>query len=160
MSKKLAGFVAVHDDDGKAHLFGPDDNVPAWAVKKITNPNAWEAGETPASEETPQTKSAPKASAKEKPAKGKGKAATAAPAASSTEDSGTGDEDEETEESDTGEGDGTASEEAVEIPPQGGPKATVDAWTEYAKAVGFEIEGEPTRKEIIEALDAAGVATK
>lgn len=46
MAKKLAYYVHVDDDQGEPHTFGPDDKVPGWAVKKITNPSAWadEAG--------------------------------------------------------------------------------------------------------------------
>lgn len=38
---RLATYVHVHKD-GSAHLFGPDDEVPAWAAVLITNPLAWD----------------------------------------------------------------------------------------------------------------------
>lgn len=38
---KLAGYVTVHDDDGISFTFGPGDDVPGWAVDKISNPNVW-----------------------------------------------------------------------------------------------------------------------
>lgn len=38
----LAANVHVTDDKGAAHVFGPADDVPAWAVELITNPKAWE----------------------------------------------------------------------------------------------------------------------
>ncbi|MEV0247962.1 hypothetical protein AB0H76_15320 [Nocardia sp. NPDC050712] len=41
MSRKLATYVHVPDADGEYHVFGPDDDVPAWAVKAITNPGVW-----------------------------------------------------------------------------------------------------------------------
>lgn len=41
MAAKLAGFVHVEDADGAPHVFGPTDEVPAWAQKAITNPAAW-----------------------------------------------------------------------------------------------------------------------
>lgn len=43
----LAKYVAVRDDDGIVHSFGPPDgdNIPAWAKKQITNPKVWEGGE-------------------------------------------------------------------------------------------------------------------
>lgn len=103
---KLSTFVHVSDDEGVVHAFGPADNVPAWAVKKITNRLVWVEGEggTPEPvEETPVEAS---------------------------------------------------------IPPKGGPKATVEAWTSYATAHGVEIEGEATRKQIIEFLDAEGIPTE
>ncbi len=48
---KLATYVHVADKSGKMHVFGPDDEVPDWAVRKITNPRAWEGGEAPVAEE-------------------------------------------------------------------------------------------------------------
>lgn len=44
--RKLAYTVSVQDDDGDMHSFGPSDTVPAWAQKAITNPGAWEDGES------------------------------------------------------------------------------------------------------------------
>lgn len=41
----LVAYVAVRDDDGIVHSFGPGDDVPGWAKPKITNPKVWEGGE-------------------------------------------------------------------------------------------------------------------
>jgi hypothetical protein len=41
VSKKLASTVHVADADGVVQVFGPGDDVPAWAEKAITNPKAW-----------------------------------------------------------------------------------------------------------------------
>ncbi|WP_280389307.1 Ish1 domain-containing protein [Nocardia wallacei] len=50
---RLRTFVHVHGEDGP-HVFGPDDNVPAWAVKAITNPGVWaEEPEAATSTEAP-----------------------------------------------------------------------------------------------------------
>jgi hypothetical protein len=38
---RLRNFVHVLDSEDKAHTFGPDSDVPSWAVEKITNPKAW-----------------------------------------------------------------------------------------------------------------------
>ena len=46
---KLNTYVHVHDKDGISHAFGPDDTVPAWAEKAITNPDVW--AEAPAEDE-------------------------------------------------------------------------------------------------------------
>lgn len=105
--KKLSTFVHVTDGDGQSHQFGPDDTVPGWAAKRITNPLAW-SGEDGTSE--PE--------------------------------------------------EGPSEEGTVPIPPRDGPKATAEAWAAYAKAKGFEIEGDATRKEIIEALEADGIPTE
>lgn len=56
MPKKLNTFVHVveRDDDGtqtNAGTFGPDDKVPAWAQKAITNPDVWADGDDDSSEE-------------------------------------------------------------------------------------------------------------
>ena len=41
MGRRLAGFVHVTAPDGGAAVFGPDDELPAWASKAITNEKAW-----------------------------------------------------------------------------------------------------------------------
>lgn len=42
MARKLAGYVHVTDPDtGASAVFGPGDDVPAWAEQVITNPKAW-----------------------------------------------------------------------------------------------------------------------
>lgn len=33
--------VHVTDENGRAHVFGPADEVPEWAQALITNPKAW-----------------------------------------------------------------------------------------------------------------------
>lgn len=38
---RLATFVHVHGKDGTSQVFGPDDEVPKWALAQITNPKAW-----------------------------------------------------------------------------------------------------------------------
>lgn len=45
-ARELAFTVVVHDDKGAPHVFvrGATD-VPAWAAKKITNPDAWVGGD-------------------------------------------------------------------------------------------------------------------
>ena len=47
---KLNTYVHVHDKDGISHAFGPDDTVPAWAEKAITNPDVWAEAPTGADE--------------------------------------------------------------------------------------------------------------
>lgn len=54
---KLAYYVHVEDDKGEPHVFGPDDDVPAWAVKKITNDSAWADGKAPKSDSAKSEKS-------------------------------------------------------------------------------------------------------
>ena len=38
----LITHVAVQDDDGVTHSFGPGQDVPEWAAKQITNPKVWD----------------------------------------------------------------------------------------------------------------------
>jgi hypothetical protein len=38
---KLQYHVHVEDEHGEVHVFGPEDDVPGWARKKITNRSAW-----------------------------------------------------------------------------------------------------------------------
>lgn len=39
--RQLAAYVHLNDEAGRVHTFGPGDEVPSWAAKKITNPKAW-----------------------------------------------------------------------------------------------------------------------
>lgn len=71
---KLATFVHVTDDKGASHVFGPADEVPAWAASKITNPKAW--AEAPPSanrlaDPAPVTAPVKKVAAKRTPARRK-----------------------------------------------------------------------------------------
>lgn len=54
----LATNVHVTDADGVSHVFGPADEVPAWAAERITNPKAW--AEPPA-QNVSRSEPAPKA---------------------------------------------------------------------------------------------------
>lgn len=55
MGRRLAGFVHVTAPDGGAAVFGPDDELPAWASKAITNEKAW--AEESGSDEEPVERS-------------------------------------------------------------------------------------------------------
>ena len=41
VAKKLRTYVHLQDSNGDKIVFGPDDKVPAWAAKQITNPKCW-----------------------------------------------------------------------------------------------------------------------
>ncbi|WBB73241.1 hypothetical protein O7602_26735 [Micromonospora sp. WMMD1128] len=55
---RLATYVHVADEHDQMHVFGPDSAVPAWAAKKITNPDAWVGGKVPSAIEEPQEEAA------------------------------------------------------------------------------------------------------
>lgn len=55
MAKRLTSHVHVADEDGNTHVFGPDDKLPAWASKAITNKAAYEEDDEP--DEAPIVKS-------------------------------------------------------------------------------------------------------
>lgn len=53
MAKRtLNTYVTVHERDdkgrvvGESRTFGPDDDLPDWAIKSITNPDVWADGGT------------------------------------------------------------------------------------------------------------------
>jgi hypothetical protein len=46
----LISFVHVTDKKGQTFVFGPGDDVPAWAQKLITNEKAWDEAPTTAPE--------------------------------------------------------------------------------------------------------------
>ncbi len=51
MAKKLTTNVTVHNPEtGESRTFGPDDDVPAWATKLITNENVYK---TPDEDQAP-----------------------------------------------------------------------------------------------------------
>jgi hypothetical protein len=55
----LATNVHVTDADGVAHVFGPADEVPEWAVELITNPKAWAVPPSARGLADPEPKPAP-----------------------------------------------------------------------------------------------------
>lgn len=71
MARKLNTYVHAHavDKDGnvQSQQFGPDDEVPSWARKAITNPDVWDGEDDEESEE-----SAESAAVKQPPRKGPG----------------------------------------------------------------------------------------
>lgn len=65
---RLNTFVHVRDEHGHTHVFGPDENVPAWAEEAITNPKVW--AEAPAGD--PRAAEPKGSLADEPPRSGKG----------------------------------------------------------------------------------------
>ena len=57
MARKLNTFVHVVEMDdngnqtGRSQTFGPDDTVPGWARKAISNPDVWAEGDDDSDEE-------------------------------------------------------------------------------------------------------------
>lgn len=49
---------------------------------------------------------------------------------------------------------------AVKIPPKAGRGSSAKAWSEYAAANGFEVDGDATASEIREALHEQGIPTE
>jgi hypothetical protein len=41
MARRLAAFVTVYDEHRSPKSFGPNDELPAWAERQITNAAAW-----------------------------------------------------------------------------------------------------------------------
>jgi len=132
MARRLNAFVHVHVD-GEHVVYGPGDTVPKSVAKLIGNPYVWAAGEgVPEPEEE-----------------------TSEEETSEEETS-----EEETSEEETSEEETSEEVVTLPIPPKGGPAATRDAWIAYAKSKGFEADADATRKDVIAALDAAGVPTE
>lgn len=127
MSKQLATYVHVFDENHETHVFGPGDKVPGWAKKQITNPKAWAAAESDddldedleSDDETEELED---------------------------DDS----EHEESEDDDSEEDD----DESSSLPPQRGKGSGVARWRRYAEANEFEVDEDAGRDEIIAALKA------
>ena len=60
---KLNTFVTVHSADGDSITFGPDDELPTWAEKAISNPNVWDEAPEAQTEETGADGEPPRAGA-------------------------------------------------------------------------------------------------
>ncbi len=66
--RNLTRYVCIDGPDGMVQ-FGPGDDVPTWAVKKITNPNVWDASpaKTAAAKRTTSSRKTTKPSAPDTP---------------------------------------------------------------------------------------------
>jgi predicted component of type VI protein secretion system len=52
--RRLARHVHVRDERGRPHVFGPSDELPAWAAAKITSRTAWASDPAaPSASDTP-----------------------------------------------------------------------------------------------------------
>ncbi|TGB37878.1 hypothetical protein [Mycolicibacterium peregrinum] len=149
----LARHVSVRDDVGAIHTFGPEDEIPEWAAREITNPAAWEGGDVPFPA---------------KPSKSGGAPATASVSAVPTEDledrivarvvDGVGAllrdmlvvVDAEDEDSAS-----TGSE--ADPPPRAGKGSGEDKWRAYAAEKGVDVSHIEDRNEIIAFLEDQGV---
>ncbi|MEG9248012.1 hypothetical protein V6S67_07935 [Arthrobacter sp. Soc17.1.1.1] len=140
MTGKLNTFVHVHRD-GESKAFGPDDTIPGWAAKLVTNPAVW---------------ATPPAEAQEEPTgSGAGGSDTGAGdtggSTGSSDGSGTGSGDDES---------GTQGPSEVPIPPKGGKGSSATAWAAYAASKGFEVDADAKASDIIDALAEAGIPTE
>ncbi|MCW2674794.1 MAG: hypothetical protein JWP14_3383 [Frankiales bacterium] len=148
---RLAAYVHVTNDKGNSQVFGPGDEVPAWAQRKIVNPKAWEDGELPKvraakpkdgdpapGDDTEPTEEQPPADAGAADAETEGD--------SDATDSGSGDAPE------TPPGD-----ETPQIPPRQGAGSGKAAWHAYAKTVGLDVAEDTSRDDVIELLEDAGL---
>jgi len=127
---KLATYVHVADERDQMHVFGPDDTVPAWAAKKITNPDAWEGGKVPTAQEDP--------------------AAELARLEARIAELKAGSESEPT----------TPVVDPDGPPPKGGAGSGAPAWREYAAKRKVEVSADVSREDVWAALEAAGIPTE
>lgn len=125
---KLNTFVTVHQD-GEPHTFGPDDEVPSWAEKSITNPNVWA--------EAPKSKDK-----SEKSGKSKDKAATTEALATGSPEGETG-------------APATSDDASNGEPPRAGAGSGLDAWKAFAAGQGIEVPDDAKREDIFALVDAS-----
>lgn len=64
MAAKLATTVHLTDDNGAAHVFGPESELPEWAVSKLAE--SWPADREDLWESPPRAKAAAKPEAEAK----------------------------------------------------------------------------------------------
>jgi hypothetical protein len=136
--KKLKVLVTVHDEQGVAHLFGPNDTLPGWARKKITNPNVWDgddAAEVPVP--TPEPNPTPEVD---------GEKSADEP-----------DESDETDDESDDETDGVVTDGA---PPRAGKGSSLDNWKTWADEQGVQYPDDVKKGDLIALVDAAAAASK
>lgn len=141
--KKLKVLVTVHDEQGVAHLYGPNDTLPAWARKKITNPNVWDgddAAEAPVP--TPEPNPTPEVN-------GEGPA-------EEPEDE-PADEPDEPEDEPADDVDGVVTDGA---PPRAGKGSSLDNWKTWADEQGVQYPDDVKKGDLIALVDAAAAASK
>lgn len=142
MQRRLRTHVTVHDSNFASHTFGPDDEVPRWARKKITNPKAWASDEdeaaTAASSEPPADTGVP-------------------PQNDGTQGSDAGDDGTPPDTGDAGDGGDEGTSAGAPERPAG--NASRENWAAYARHLGVNVTGAMGRDDIRDAvaeLDAAG----
>lgn len=140
----LNTWVHAHDPSGVSHVFGPGDDVPAWACEAITAPDVWAVPPDPAGDGS----------------------------AMDPDTSGDVDDDSPPDDPETGDPGSIAGEvpESVNtpadppearMPPKGGPGSGRAAWAAYAQANGVDVTDEmKSRDDIVAACVVAGVATE
>ena len=152
---RLAGHVSLRDAVGNVVQFGPGDDVPDWAAKRITNPRLWEDGDVPF---PPSEPSDPGPAAEQT-----GEALRAEVEKLRVENQQLREDkqqlvDEVTRlRAETGGSAGSGN--ALEPPPRGGAGGGRDAWAEYASHFTDKvtITEDDKRDEIIDKLVKAGV---
>lgn len=143
MGRRLNTYVHVDDADGVSHAFGPQDDVPAWARKAITNPDAWVDDEDePASEPAPAASDGDSLSDEDREAL----------------EALTEEEQETLRNLTDDEREALAGGDVTQgPPPQGGPGSGRDAWIAYARAKGFDVADDAGRDDIVAQLTEAGI---
>ncbi|MGG7510904.1 hypothetical protein [Plantibacter sp. YIM 135249] len=66
MAAQLNTYVALLDDEMNSHYFGPGDNIPKWARKRIQNPDVWvdiDEGDEPSEDESVEVEAEPETEA-------------------------------------------------------------------------------------------------
>lgn len=152
--KKLKVLVTVHDEQGVAHLFGPNDTLPGWAREKITNPNVWDGDDV--AEAPVRTPDAPKASKAAKAARGDKAAKVPEPAVPDDVD-GDDEDDDEADGGDANDGDvdGVITDGA---PPRSGKGSSLANWKTWADEQGVQYPAEVKQADLIALVDAAATS--
>lgn len=155
----LNTHVGVHHPEHGSVLLGPDEDIPAWAIPLIANPDVWSEQPDEAEGITTDPDSDP-VDDEDEPDE-ESPSDDAEPDESEKADEPEGSEDDPEDESSEESTEVEAEEaETIPVPPKAGPKGSAKAWAEYAHAKGFAIEGDPGRDEIIAALEAEGITTE
>ncbi len=135
---------------GRAGGFGPDDQVPDWAVVAITNPDVWESEGS--RESLPARPDAQHQAGGRQPAADAGQIMALRSRIAELEAHIA------TLEAERG-GDSKKTDTA-QVPPMRGPGSSAAEWRAYAGKVGVDVADDASRDDVVAALEAAGKPTK
>jgi len=141
---KLNTYVHVTRPDGGPPVrFGPDDQVPDWAIEQISNPDVWE-GDQPKGAGSAASADSAKGTAKSAADAINDALKQAERRAAEAEKRAEAAEAELAQLREAGGG----QEQEIKEPPRGGPGSSAEAWTKFASEQGITVPDGTTARDV------------